>query len=181
MPVNQPPIIPAEAGQAAELDFSSPEADEFEALSRDLVPIRSMREDDIEAIVKIDKRATGRDRTTYYRRKQREAMLESGVRVSLVAELDGYPVGYIMARVDFVEYGHTAPEAVMDTIGVDPGYRGRGVGQALMSQLIANLATLRVDKVSTELDWNDLDLIGYLDSAGFAPAQRVVLRRKLRA
>jgi ribosomal protein S18 acetylase RimI-like enzyme len=67
----------------------------------------------------------------------------------------------------------------MDTIGVDPGYRGRGVGRALMSQLVANLATLRVDHIRTELDWNDVGLIGYLDELGFAPAQRVVLSRDL--
>ena len=67
----------------------------------------------------------------------------------------------------------------MDTIGVDPGYRGRGVGQALMSQLIANLASLRVDQIRTQLDWNDVGLISYLDNAGFKPAQCVVLRREL--
>jgi ribosomal protein S18 acetylase RimI-like enzyme len=67
----------------------------------------------------------------------------------------------------------------MDTFGVDPGYRGRGVGQALMSQLVANLATLQVDHIRTELDWNDVGLINYLDKLGFAPAQRVVLSRNL--
>ena len=45
--------------------------------------------------------------------------------------------------------------------------------------LIANLATLRVDHIRTELDWNDVGLINYLDEMGFAPAQRVVLRRDL--
>ena len=46
-------------------------------------------------------------------------------------------------------------------------------------QARANLATLRVDHVRTELNWNDVGLINYLDNAGFVPAQCVVLSRKL--
>lgn len=177
-PIDQP-SPPADDEDPLEVDFSSSEGDDYGALSRDLVPVRSMKEADIGALVAIDRRATGADRAGYYRRKQREALRESGVRVSLVAEQDDHPVGFIMARVDYGEFGHTSPEAVMDTIGVDPGYRGHGVGQALMSQLNANLATLRVDSIRTELDWNDAGLIRYLDSLGFTPAQRIVLRRQL--
>ncbi|MCP4316156.1 MAG: GNAT family N-acetyltransferase [Hyphomicrobiales bacterium] len=140
-----------------------------------------MNEADLDAMIRIDRRATGQDRTAYFRRKQCEVMTESGVRVSLVAELDGHPVGFIMARVDFGEFGRTDPEAVMDTIGVDPDYGSRGVGQALISQLIANLATLRIDRIRTELDWNHVELLSFLNMAGFAPAQRVVLRRSLSA
>ena len=128
MSANQHPIVPTVAGQSGELDFSSPDGNDIEDLSRDRIPIRSMSEADLDNIVAIDRRATGRDRTAYYRRKMREALRESGVRVSLVAELDGHPVGYIMARVDFGEFGQTDAEAVVDTIGVDDGYRGRGVG-----------------------------------------------------
>lgn len=179
MPTPQSPFIPRQAGEPTELDFSSPQGDNLEALSRDHVPVRSMTEADLEALIAIDHRATGKDRSAYYQRKQREAMYETGIRVSLVAELDGHPVGFIMARVDYGEFGHTDPQAVMDTIGVDPGYRGRGVGRALMSQLIANLASLRVDHIRTQLDWNDVGLISYLDNVGFTPAQCVVLSRKL--
>ncbi len=131
------------------------------------------------SVISIDKKISGRDRTTYYERKQHEVLRATGVRVSLVAELEGFSVGFIMARVDFGEFGHTGKEAVMDTIGVDPGYQGQGVGQALMSQLMANLSVLRVETVRTEVEWNDVDIIAYLSTAGFVPAQRVAVRRKL--
>jgi ribosomal protein S18 acetylase RimI-like enzyme len=162
-----------------ELDYSSPDSDDFDALSRDKVPVRSMVEGDLSKIISIDEASTGIDRTEYYRRKQHESLHESGVRVSLVAELEGFPVGFIMARVDFGEFGHTSTEAVMDSIGVDAGYKGQGVGHALMSQLLANLAILRVDHVRTEIDWDDVDLIAYFSAAGFVPAQRITLQRDL--
>jgi len=99
------------------------------------------------------------------------------VRVSLVAELDGQVAGVIMARVDFGEFGHTEPEAVIDTIGVDPGYGHMGVAQALVSQLMANLAALRVERVRTEVDWNHFALLGFLERLGFRPHRRLALRR----
>jgi ribosomal protein S18 acetylase RimI-like enzyme len=169
---------PADNG-IVELDYSAPNSDDFDALSRDRIPVRSMGQTDLRKIISIDKASTGLDRTDYYTRKLDESLHESGVRVSLVAELEGFPVGFIMARVDLGEFGHTSPEAVMDTIGVDPGYQGQGVGHALMSQLMANLAVLRVENVRTEINWNDIDLIAYFASVGFVPAQRITLIREL--
>ncbi len=179
MSANQPPFIPTRAGDPEELDFSSPDGDDFDALSRDHIPVRSMNQSDLADLVAIDRRATGQDRTIYYERKLHEVLHESGVRVSLIAELDGRPVGFMMARVDFGEFGRADTEAVVDTIGVDEAYRGRGVGHALMSQLMINLAALQVDQVRTEIDWNDTNLISYLGGVGFKPAQRIVLTRHL--
>jgi ribosomal protein S18 acetylase RimI-like enzyme len=162
-----------------EPDYSSPGGDDAFALSNDRVPVRTLRESDLPKIISIDKAATGIDRGEYYQRKQYESLHQTGVRVSLVAEQDAYPVGFIMARVDFGEFGHASAEAEMDSIGVDPGYQGHGVGQALMAQLIASLAILKVESVRTEIDWNDAGLITFFSAAGFVPAQRVTLVRYL--
>lgn len=168
--------LPPEAGSDDfEVDHSSPDGDDAGALSRDRVPVRSMKAADIAAIIRIDHKLSGVDHATYFQHKQQEVLYESGVRVSLVAELDGFPVGYIMARVDFGEFGHTMTEAVMDAFGVDPGFQGQGVGRALMSQLIANLAILRVEHLRTEAAWNDVAMIAFFSRSNFAPAQRISL------
>ena len=75
MTTTQPPVIPTNIDQASEADFSSPDGDDFDALSRDRVPVRSMNADDLDALIAIDRRSTGEDRSAYYRRRQREAML----------------------------------------------------------------------------------------------------------
>ena len=124
-------------------------------------------------------RITGRDRAAYFQRKLADALTESDVRVSLVAELDSVPVGFIMARVDLGEFGRVETTAVIDTIGVDPDYQNRGVGRALVSQLLVNLGTLRVEKVRTEVDWQDRDLLGYLDRSGFQPSQQLCFDQPL--
>ncbi|MFZ1886255.1 MAG: GNAT family N-acetyltransferase [Rhodoplanes sp.] len=165
--------IPQRVGDPEELDYSLPAPTDVGELARDRIPVRSMREADLKALVAIDRRITGRDRSAYFERKLAEAMHESDVRVSLVAEIDGRAVGFIMARVDLGEFGRIESAAVMDTIGVDPDYAGRGVGRALLSQLLANLTTLRVDKVLTEVDWGDRELMAYLDRCGFKPSGRL--------
>ena len=166
-------ILPQHVGEAAEINYSGQPAADFGPLARDKIPVRSMAEADLRALVTIDRRITGSDRAAYFQRKLAEALTESGVRVSLVAELDSVPVGFIMARVDLGDFGRVETTAIIDTIGVDPDYRNRGVGRALISQLLVNLGTLRVENVLTEVDWQDHDLLAYLDHSGFLPSQRL--------
>ena len=123
--------IPQHVGEAAEINYSGEAAPDYGPLARDRIPVRSMAEGDLRALVAIDRRITGRDRAAYFQRKLADALTESDVRVSLVAELDGGPVGFIMARVDLGEFGRVETTAVIDTIGVDPDYRNKGVGRAL--------------------------------------------------
>ncbi|MBW6503667.1 GNAT family N-acetyltransferase [bacterium] len=153
--------------------------DYYEALSRDLVPVRSLREDDLGAVVRIDRKLTGRDRSAYYAAKLREMLTESGIRVSLVAEEDGFVVGFVMARVDFGEFGKIDKAAVLDTIGVHPGFAGSGVGHALLSQLFLNLSTLHVETVLTQVSPENIGLQRFLYSCGFHPSQRLMLGKTI--
>ena len=165
--------------ESMEADFSAPEGDDPGALSTDRVPVRSFEEGDLGAVIRIDKKNTGKDRSAYFKRKTNEVLHQSGIRVSLTGLVDDLIAGFIMARVDFGEFGRTSSEAVMDALGVDPGFQGQGVGQALMAKLMANLAILQVEHIRTEVDWNDTALVSYLDALGFVPAQILVLSRKL--
>jgi ribosomal protein S18 acetylase RimI-like enzyme len=173
--------IPERVGDAQEISYAHPAGSDFAALARDRVPVRALRADDLRALVGIDRRIVGRDRSAYFERKVAEALQETDLRVSLVAELDGRPIGFIMARVDLGEFGRVEPTAIIDTIGVDPDFRNFGVGRALLSQLIVNLRTLRVERVRTEVDWRDRDLMAYLERFDFVPSQQVCLDLDLAA
>jgi len=153
--------------------------DYYEALSRDRVPVRSLKEDDLAAVVRIDQKLTGHDRSAYYAAKLREMLTESGIRVSLVAEEDGFVVGFVMARVDFGEFGKVDKAAVLDTIGVHPGFTGSGVGHALLSQLFLNLSTLQVETVLTQVAPENINLQRFLYRCGFHPSQRLVLSKTI--
>ena len=169
--------IPARIGDAAEINYGKAPAPDFGPLARDKNPVRAMKESDLTGIVAIDRRITGSDRSTYFQERLLEALYESDVRVSLVAEREGRPTGFIMARVDLGEFGRFEPTAVLDTIGVDPDCRSQGVGRALLSQLLVNLSTLRIERVRTEIDWRDHELMGFLEHCGFLPSQELCFDR----
>lgn len=163
-----------------ELDFSAALPDDFEALSRDVVPVRSMRAGDLEAVVRIDRHCLGMERRHYYERKFSEALDETNIRISLAAEVDGTVVGFLMANVDYGEFGIADREAVIHSIGVDPAFSGRHVGKALMSQLLMNLHGLGVERVVTEIDWRNPQLtalLAFLKIGGFRPGARLSLSR----
>ncbi len=154
-------------------------ADNVAALSRDRLEVASLTADDLDALVRIDTKLTARDRRPYMARKLDEALLDSGVRVSLTVRTDGIVAGYLMARIDFGDFGRTQPVAVIDTVGIDPGFAGLGVGRALLSQLLVNLRALHVEDVETTVAREDLDLLAFLYHCGFQPAQRIALAKRI--
>jgi ribosomal protein S18 acetylase RimI-like enzyme len=174
-PGSRPTTPQANAG----IDDSEPADDAPETLSRDRIPIRSMTPEDLPAIIGIDRRMTGFDRSSYFKSKLAEMMGRSGVRVSLVAEIDDGVVGFIMARADLGEFGRTYPAAVIDTIGIHPAFANHGVGRALLSQLLANLSSLRVEVVRTEVRWDEFSLLGFLKHCGFKPSQHLSFTRQI--
>ena len=169
----------ADATASREVDYGRPEANDHERLARDRADVRSMTPADLDAIVRIDRGITGRDRRDYIAARLAEAMDDTSVRVSLAARCDGGVVGYLMARADLGDFGRSEPVAVIDTLGVDPEYARRGVGRALLSQLVANLGALRVERVETVVPQRDLALLGFLYAAGFAPGERLSFVRRL--
>ena len=141
--------------------------------------VRSLRAADLEPLARIDERITGQDRSDYLRRKVDEALHESAIQVSLVAEDDGFPVGFAMARVDFGDFGHLDACASLDTIAVDPRFAHRGFGSALLAQMTENLAALHVERLETEVAPDALELQRFLRRQGFAPSQRMAFRKSL--
>ena len=86
-----------------------------------------------------------------------------------------------MARMDFGDFGRAEPVAVLDTLGVDPGFARRGIGAALLSQLFMNLAALGIDAVETTVAREDFGLLGFLYRAGFGPSPRLAFTKRLNA
>jgi len=152
---------------------------DYEALSRDKVLVRSLNMEDMASVVRIDSKLTGLDRSAYFKNKFKEMLFESGIRVSLVSEDDGIITGFVMARVDFGAFGKVDKTAVLDTIGVHPAYAGSGIGTALLSQLLINLSTLQVASVRTQVHDDNYDLQRFLRGCGFRHSQRLVLTKSV--
>lgn len=148
---------------------------EADTPARDEVEVRNLRPGDQEALIAIDARIVGRRREEFFKLKLRQAFSDSGIAVSLVAEIDGAVVGFVLARVYYGEFGVTERVAVLDVLGVHPDFRGRRVGAALVDQLRTNLLGLGIRSLQTEVNWDSGDLVAFFRAAGFRPAPRLCL------
>jgi ribosomal protein S18 acetylase RimI-like enzyme len=143
------------------------------------VVVRTMRETDLDAVVRIDAAHSGRRRPQYFQAIFDRAMRQSVWQVSLVAESDGSVSGFVIASLYYGEFGIVEPSASIDAIGVDPEATRQRIGHALMQQLLTNLAAVRVVRIRTEVSWSDFDLLAFFKNEGFAPAARLCLERQL--
>lgn len=140
--------------------------------------IRAMKYDDLDAIVDIDTRVLGKSRPEYWQMKLELADKRSPL-TSLVAEVEGKLVGFIMGDASGWEYG--IPESVgwIDTIGVHPGYQKKGVARALMSEMIDNLKKVGVNTIYTFVNWRDWGLLQFFDAMGFTRGDMINLELKV--
>jgi len=141
--------------------------------------VRTLRADDFDDLVRIDAHSVGRPRPEYYKLKLKNALEDTGVRISLAAERDGTMVGFLMGSVYYGDYGQPEPVATLEAINVLPDFRGEGVGKALWEQFSKNAKAMRIDRIETQVDWANWELLRFLQRIGFAPAARVCVERRL--
>jgi ribosomal protein S18 acetylase RimI-like enzyme len=137
--------------------------------------VRIMRESDVDAVVALDAKQTGQPRRAYYAEKIARCIREPRLNTSLLAEADGAPVGFLIGRLFFGEFGIPATRAVLDTLGVHPGFRKQGIAAALLAQYRKNMEALRVETIDTLVEWDRFDLLAFFKRTGFRPSRDVDL------
>jgi predicted N-acetyltransferase YhbS len=147
-------------------------------MNESTIKIRLMKADDFDAVVSIDEKIIKTSRPQYYELKF-EKLFQSKdyLPVSLVAEEDGTVVGFIMGELYMGEYGIFQEEATLDTIGVDPDYQHRGIGDQLIREFMDHLKKVGVQKINTLVNWNDSRLIHFFSANQFSPSKTIYLER----
>ena len=136
-------------------------------MSRTAIVARPLDPSDLEAIVRIDEKLSGHPRQEYWQKRLEMSLLRPPW-MSLVAETDGRLVGFLFGWVSESEFGIAEPTGWIDLIGVDPAYRGRGVGQALVDRFAASGQELRaIVKVATLIDLAQSDVREFFLRRGF--------------
>jgi ribosomal protein S18 acetylase RimI-like enzyme len=101
------------------------------------------------------------DRVTYYLRRDPEG--------SVVAEIDGRVVGFMLGDVRSGEFGIEAPSGWIEVIGVDPESGGKGVGRALAEAMLASYRARGVRAVRTMVEASMPEVERFFAALGFEP------------
>ncbi len=143
------------------------------------IVVRTLQLSDLDEITRIDAHNHGSPRRDYYRLKLEQAMADTSVRMGLAAEIDGMLVGFLMGSMFHGDFGIPELAASIDAVGVHGDFARRGVATALWEQFVTNLKALRVERVRTQVAWNDWQLMSFFQKIGFCPGQHVCIEREL--
>lgn len=140
--------------------------------------IRPIRIDDLSRIVQIDIEIIGKNRSEYWEQKL-ELIENQSAMSSLVAEMDGKVVGFIIGNASGWEYG--VPETIgwIDTIGVDPAYQRTGIAHDLLEEMTTNLKKVGCNTIYTLVNWRDWRLLRFYDDVGFEKGDMLNLELKV--
>ena len=130
------------------------------------VRVRSLSELDLDGIVRIAEKTRGRyephlweDRVAYYLRRAPEG--------SVVGEVDGEVVGFMLGDVRAGEFGIEEKSGWIEVLGVDPDAAGKGVGRALADEMLSRFRKAGVTRVRTMVDSSMPDVESFFARLGF--------------
>jgi len=142
------------------------------------VKIRALRKEDLGAIVEIDAKVLGENRKDYWEKKLK-LMNDKSSQVSLVAEVEGKVLGFILGDISGWEFGVPDTIGWIDTIGIDPAYQKKGLAKVLAQELIGRLKTIGVRAIYTLVSWSDWDLLQFFHAMGFTRGDMINLELKI--
>jgi ribosomal protein S18 acetylase RimI-like enzyme len=142
------------------------------------VVVRPLSELDIEAITRIDEKLTGsyraefwENRITFYLRRDPEACC--------IAEVEGEVAGFMFADLKGGEFGLEETAGWIERFGLDPAYRGHGLGRKLFDALVEHFRSVGATKLRTLVDSSTPEAAGFLKAIGFGPSPLEALEMPL--
>jgi len=132
------------------------------------IHIRSLEKEDLPSIVSMEERGTGVVRPDFW---QKRIEISEAIRphwASLVAEVDGRVVGFILGRAGELEFGLPGTIAWIEIIGVDPPYHRQGIARALIERFSTSAEDHGIKTIFTLVDSGNAEMKGFFARLGFA-------------
>jgi ribosomal protein S18 acetylase RimI-like enzyme len=137
--------------------------------SPDGLRIRALEDLDITPIASIDEKIGGRYRPEVWER-QIGYYLRRDPEGSVVAELGGEVVGFMLGEVRAGEFGLEEPTGWIEVLAVDPDHRGKAIGRRMAEVLLGHFRELGAHSVRTLVDEDAGELRSFFGSLGFEPS-----------
>src|SRR3989304_2209768 len=130
--------------------------------------VRSLERRDLPSIVAMEERVTGVARPQVW---GQGIEIPEAIRphwTSLVAEFDNRFVGFLFGRAGELEFGLPGTIAWVETIGVDPAYRGRGIARELIEEFISSAEDHGIKTIFTLVSIGQTAMKSFFNRQGFA-------------
>jgi len=141
--------------------------------------VRSLERRDLPSIVAMEERITGVARPQYW---EQRIELSEAIRphwTSLVAEFENRFVGFLFGRAGELEFGLPGTIAWVETIGVDPAFRGRGIARELIEQFISSAEDHGIKTIFTLVTSGQTDMQNFFSRQGFAQGKMLHYQKEL--
>lgn len=150
--------------------------------ARPAVSVRPLEASDLAAIVRLDALHTGLPKPDYWQRVVREFVEPSDerARVGLVAVSEGEVTGFVLADVRAFEFGSEPCGWILE-VGVEPRFARQGVASRLLAEAGRRLRAHGVTTVRTMVRRNDVPMLTFFRTNGFAGGPFVQLELSLDA
>ena len=139
--------------------------------------LRSLYPEDINQVSEIESSLTGRPRRAFLEKRLAVATTMPDSFITCAVLDDKKLAGYGFARILEGEFGARSAIAVLDDIGVDPGYRGKGIGKMVMSGIERRAKNKNIGTMQTQLLWSNHSMIRFFSSTGFTLAPGQIIER----
>lgn len=138
--------------------------------------IRPLQRRDLHDVVRIDAVHTGAAQRAYWKRLFIEFLGPSPARtrIALAAEVGDTVVGFIFADERAFEFGSEPCGWVLE-VGVDPAYARQGIASAMLTEAVRLLREAGVNKVRTMVQRNNVPVLTFFRTNGFAGGPYVQL------
>ena len=143
------------------------------------VHIRNLEKSDLSFIVNIEERLTGVARQGYW---EKRIEISEAIRphwASLVAEINSQVVAFVLGRAGELEFGLPGTVAWIEIIGVDPAFRGQGIGRVLMEKFTASAEDHDIKTIFTLVGPGNAGMMEFFSRLGFAQGKMLHFQKEL--
>jgi ribosomal protein S18 acetylase RimI-like enzyme len=134
------------------------------------VRVRPLEDMDISDIVTIDEKIGGKYRPEVWERRI-GYYLRRDPDSSVVVEIDGKVVGFMLGEVRSGEFGLEEPTGWIEVLGVDPDHQGKSIGRRLAEAMLEHFRQRGAHSVRTLVDEEKQgDIRRFFNSLGFEPS-----------
>lgn len=144
----------------------------------DTVNIREITLNDAEPIQNIRKAISEDDGEVNFVKIIEQQLSDGSGKSSLVAEIKGAVVGYMISTSLYAGFGIKKSAWIM-AIGVHPDFMGQGIGLKLANKICEIYKNKGVKNIYSSVLWDSTDVLSFFKKLGFERSDFINLKKRL--